>query len=101
MCSADLGDVNAAGVGLARAVSLIAAGESQAALPLLQSNALMASPLAAYSRYYTAVALKNLKRFDEAETVLAALAERRPVGYLDQASAMLRADVANARQQPQ
>ena len=94
-------DASTAGLGLARAVRLIADGESQAALALLQSNALAASPLSSHARYYTAVALRNLKRLDDAESVLAALVARRPVGYLEQASAILRAEVAIARQQPQ
>ncbi len=80
-----------------RGVKLVSAGELTAGLPLVREMALSTSPLASYAQFYTGVALTGLGRFDEADAALTTLANRNPVGYLHEATPLLRADVAASR----
>ena len=79
----------------ARGAALIAEQEFAAGLPLVSGKELASTPLAAYSRYYTGVALLGLRRSQEAETVLAAIGNM-PVGYLEEAVPLRLAEAAVA-----
>ena len=81
-------------------VRLVASGDYAPALPLLNNSDLSGSPLGAYARYYTAVALAGLGRYAEADTVLTQLAAKRLEGYLKEAVPLKLAEVALAQQQP-
>jgi soluble lytic murein transglycosylase len=81
----------------ARGVTRFSAGEYTAALPLVSARALDSTPLANYADYYTGFTELRLERLDAAEKTFAALAERKPAGYLAEALAMRRSEVAAAR----
>jgi soluble lytic murein transglycosylase len=81
-------------------VKLVTEGEYAAALPLVSTPALDATPLAGYAQYYTGIAQLRLERLDEAAKTLKALAAREPAGYLAQAVALARAEVARANGSP-
>ncbi len=83
----------------ARGTALIAKDDFAAGLPLVRTDDLAATPLAAYSRYYTGVALLGLGRSQEAETVLAAIGNM-PVGYLEEAVPLRLAEAAVAAGHP-
>ncbi len=85
---------------LVRGVRFIEQGNFAAALPLVSDRTLNSTPLFAFSRYYTAVALKNLNRLDEADAILIAASAGAPIGYLDEAIPRLRAEIAMAKQDP-
>ncbi|MEQ1759551.1 MAG: transglycosylase SLT domain-containing protein [Vicinamibacterales bacterium] len=85
---------------LARGIRAIADKQYQVGLPLVSDRALLATPLAAYSRYYTAVALRGLGRLDEADATLIAASAGAPIGFLDEAVPRLRAEIAMAKQDP-
>jgi soluble lytic murein transglycosylase len=81
-------------VQFARGVTLVAAGDFVAGLPLLRAQELAAdSPLRPYAEYFTGVALLGLSRLDEADATLTALAARNPAGYLKEAGVLSLADV--------
>jgi soluble lytic murein transglycosylase len=78
-------------------VALFVEGDYDAALPLVSAKALASTLLADYALYYTGFTQLRLERLDEADKTFDALAERKPVGYLAQAVALRRAEVAAAR----
>jgi soluble lytic murein transglycosylase len=80
----------------ARGAKLIDAGDFAAGLPLVQGVDLGATPLAGYSRYYVGVALKGLRRFEEADAALELL-EDDVTGFLEEAVPLRRAEIALAR----
>ena len=82
----------------ATAVRMIGNGQYAAALPLLDGADLAASPLAAYARYYTGVALQAMSRYPEADAAFAAALRARPEGYLREAVPLRIADTAIGRQ---
>lgn len=68
-----------------------------AALPLVSSNALAATPLSDYARYYTGRALLKLARYDAADAVFGALASRNIEGHLPEDAAFGQADAREGR----
>ena len=68
----------------ARGARLIAAGDFAAGLPLVSAPELAKTSLAAYSQFYTALALISLSRLPEADTVLTAAAATPLVGSLEE-----------------
>ena len=85
------GDGAAAAQRLARGATLAAAGDFDAALPLVSSTGVSA-PLDLYAQYYSGVALAGAGRVAEAAVVLTALAARNPEGYLKEAGTLALAD---------
>jgi len=85
---------------LVRGIRHIEQGDFAAGLPLVSDRALTLTPLFAYSRYYTALALRNLNRIDEADAILIATLAQTPIGYLDEAIPRLRAEIALAKLDP-
>ena len=81
---------------LARGVALIEEEKFAAALPVVTGAQVAATPLAHYGRYYTAVALLELGRVDDAEAILTAL-DDRVEGYLKEAVPLRMAEAALAR----
>ena len=81
----------------AEGVSLFAEGDYDGALPLVRAQGLASTVLADYALYYTGFTLLRLERFDEADKVFDAVAERKPAGYLGEAVALRRAEVAAAK----
>jgi soluble lytic murein transglycosylase len=81
-------------------VRLVASSDFAPALPLVDNTDLAGTPLAAYQRYYAAVALAGLQRYADADTVLSALVSRPLDGYLSEAVPLKLADVLLAEQQP-
>ncbi len=79
----------------ARGAALIASDDFAAGLPLVRTSDLAASPLAAYSRYYTGIALLGLRRAQEAEAVLSGIGNA-PAGYLEEAVPLRLAEAAVA-----
>jgi soluble lytic murein transglycosylase len=88
------GDPNT--VRLVRGISLVTSGDPAGGLVLLTSVP-GETALATYAQFYSAVALIDLGRLDEAESTLAGLADRRPEGALAQAVIVRLADVAMTR----
>jgi soluble lytic murein transglycosylase len=84
-----------ASASFARGVTLIKKNDFAAGLPLVRGGDLAATPLAAYSRYYTGVALLGLRRPQEAEGVLDGIGNM-PVGYLQEAVPLKLAEAALA-----
>jgi soluble lytic murein transglycosylase len=84
----------------ARGVKAIAAGDYSTGLALLGRAELDETPLGDYARYYQAVALHGLSRMPEADTVLTALVNSEPAGYLSEAAAVKLAEVLLARPDP-
>jgi soluble lytic murein transglycosylase len=80
---------------LARGVALVEEEKFAAALPVLTSAQVAATPLAHYGRYYTAVALLEVGRVSDAEAILMAL-EDQVEGYLEEAVPLLLAEAALA-----
>ncbi len=81
-----------------RGVRLLEEDEKPAAaLPLVSADALVATPLADYARYYTGLALMKLDRYSEADKVLGDLASRRIDGHLPEDAAFLQAEVREAQ----
>ncbi len=78
-------------------VALFVEGDYDSALPLVSAPALASTALADYALYYSGFTLLRLERFDAADKALDALAERKPVGYLAEAVALRRAEVATAK----
>ena len=79
----------------ARGVRLIAAGDFAAGLPLVRSAELASTPLAAYGRYYTGVALLGLQQFEAAEAAFDAIDSIR--GALEEAAPLRTAEAALGR----
>ena len=84
----------------ARGVKAIEAGDYAAGLALLGRADLDETPLSNYAKYYQAVALHGLSRMPEADTVLTALVNTEPAGYLSEAAALKLAEVLLARPDP-
>ena len=84
----------------ARGVMLIESGDFDAGLPLVSPRDLDATPLAAYARYYTAVAQVGLVRLVDADATLKALTASKPDGALRESATLLLADVAVKRGEP-
>jgi soluble lytic murein transglycosylase len=82
----------------AKGARAIAEGEYTSGLPLVNGVDLSGTPLSAYARYYSGVALAGLARFTEADTVFTALAATTREGYLKEAVPLRLAEVAIARQ---
>jgi soluble lytic murein transglycosylase len=77
-----------------RGVRLLEEDESAArALPLVSDGALSTTPLADYARYYTGLALIELERYAEADSVLSDLAARRIDGHLPEDAAFRVAEI--------
>jgi soluble lytic murein transglycosylase len=68
-----------------------------AALPLVSASALSATPLADYARYYTGLALTQLKRYDAADSTFGELAARTIDGHLPEDAAFRQAEVREAQ----
>jgi soluble lytic murein transglycosylase len=81
----------------AEGIALFAEGDYDAALPLVSAKALASTILADYAQYYTGFTQLRLERLEDADKTFDALAERKPVGYLAEAVALRRAEVAAAR----
>ena len=79
----------------ARGVALIDKGDFAAGLPLVRGSELAATPLAAYSRYYTGLALLGLSRAEEAEATFQSVGNT-PAGYLEEAVPLRLAEAAVA-----
>jgi soluble lytic murein transglycosylase len=92
---------DAAVVRVARGVELIASGDFAAGLTLVSPRDLDASLLGPYARYYTAVAQSGLGRIDEADATLKTLLAAKPGGALKESAALLLADVAITRGDPE
>ncbi len=84
----------------AKGVQAVASEDYAAGLSLLNGLDLTTRPLAAYSRYYTGVALAGLSRLSEADTLFTSMMTSRPDGYLREAIPLRLAEVAVARQDP-
>jgi soluble lytic murein transglycosylase len=84
----------------AKGVQAVASEDYAAGLSLLNGLDLTTRPLAAYSRYYTGVALAGLSRLAEADTLFTSMMTSRPDGYLREAIPLRLAEVAVARQDP-
>ncbi len=84
----------------ARGVKLFADGHYAAALPLVKTTALGATPLADYVTYYTGFTQLRLEQLDAADKTFAALVERKPTGFLAEAVELRKAELASARQDP-
>jgi soluble lytic murein transglycosylase len=69
-----------------------------AALPLVSAPALATTPLADYARYYTGLALLELKRYEAADGVFGELAKRAIDGHLPEDAALRQAEVREAQQ---
>ena len=78
---------------LAKGVRLIEDDQFTAALPVVSNAAVAGTPLAQYGRYYTAVALIELGRVNEARVILNELDDRAE-GYLKEAVPLRRAQAA-------
>jgi len=68
-----------------------------AALPLVNANALAATPLADYARYYTGLSLMKLERHEAAAGVFAELAARKIDGHLPEDAALRLGEVREAQ----
>jgi soluble lytic murein transglycosylase len=66
---------------------------ASAALPLLSDDALSATPIADYARYYTGLALMRLSRYAEADRVFSDLALRPIAGHLPEDAAFRLAEI--------
>ena len=84
----------------ARGVKLLAERDYTGALPLVSAPALASTALADYARYYTGLAQLRLNQLDDARKTFAALAAAKPKGFLAEAVALRRAEVAAARKDP-
>jgi soluble lytic murein transglycosylase len=84
----------------ARGVKLFREGEYTSALPLVSTRALASTPLADYARYYTGLTQLRLQQFEEAGKTLSALAQAKPRGFLLEATALRRAELAFSRNDP-
>ena len=81
----------------ARGVEFFVEGDYDSALPLVSAPALASTPLANYALYYTGFTQLRLERLDAADKTFQTLARRAPVGYLAEAVALRRAEVAAAQ----
>ncbi len=81
-----------------KGVRAVASEDFAAGLSLLSGLKLNATPLAAYTRYYTGVALVGLSRLPEADAIFTSMMTSRPAGYLYEAVPLRLAEVAVARQ---
>lgn len=91
------GRVATAMANLTKAVSFINDAKYASALPLINAEALAATPLAGYGYYYRGVALAALERYPEADAALTAAAALKPDGALTELLPLRLADVAMAR----
>ena len=74
---------------------LIDSRDFASGLPLVQSANLKSTPLAAYARYYTGIALLGLRRFDDADDAFDSIDDDVD-GYLREAVPLRRAEIALA-----
>ena len=81
---------------LARGVALIEEEKFAAALPVLTNAQVAGTSLAHYGRYFTAVALLEVGRVNDAEAILMAL-EDQVEGYLEEAVPLRMAEAALTR----
>jgi soluble lytic murein transglycosylase len=81
----------------ARGVRAYSDGKYAEALPLFDGKGLEKTPLADYAAYYAGLTQYRLSRLDQAAATLDALRERPLVGYLTEAAALRRAEVAEAQ----
>lgn len=72
-------------------------GKPALALPLVSDGALSTTPVADYARYYTGLALTQLNRYAEADTVFSQLAARQIDGHLPEDAAFRLAEVREAQ----
>jgi soluble lytic murein transglycosylase len=86
---------------LAQGVELVAKGDFAPALTLVSGADLSSSPLDAYARYYTGVALFGLGRYEEALSTFSLLAARPLEGTLKELVPLRLADAALALQRPE
>jgi soluble lytic murein transglycosylase len=89
-------NVDTGGSRLARGAMLIDARDFASGLPLVQSANVKSTPLAAYARYYTGMALLGLRRFEDADDEFDAIDDDVD-GYLREAVPLRRAEIALAR----
>jgi soluble lytic murein transglycosylase len=82
----------------AKGVRAVALEDFAGGLALLTGVDLSATPLAAYGRYYTAVALTGLARYAEADAIFTSMQALPAEGYLREAVPLRLAEVAMARQ---
>ncbi len=80
---------------LARGAMLIDTRDFVSGLPLVQSASLKSTPLAAYARYYTGIALLGLRRFEDADDEFDSIDDDVD-GYLREAVPLRRAEIAVA-----
>ena len=80
-----------------KAVNLIGDREYAAAVPLLDGNAIAATPLGAYGYYYSGVALLGLQRLVDADAAFTSADALRPDGALSELLPLRIAEVALAR----
>lgn len=84
--------------GFLRGVQLLEeSGDAAAAYPLVSASALASTPVAAYARHYTGLALLQLGRLEGAEATFAALAARDSEGFLREESALRLGEVRETR----
>lgn len=83
---------------LTKAARAIADKDYAGGLTLLNGLNVGSSPLSAYVKYYTGVALAGLARYDEADAIFTAMMSARPDGYLREAIPLRLAEAAAARQ---
>jgi soluble lytic murein transglycosylase len=81
---------------LTEAAARYQAGDFEAALRFASAPALRKTPLAAYAKYYEALALLSLARIPEARKAFDDLLESRPAGYLAIGTALGAAEAAEA-----
>ena len=82
----------------AKGVRAVAAEDFSGGLSLLTGLDMGATPLAAYARYYTGVALSGLSRYSEADSLFTTMMAAPREGYLREAVPLRVAEVAVARQ---
>ena len=82
----------------AKGVRAVASEDFAGGLSLLSGLDLGTTPLAAYARYYTGVALAGLSRLAEADIIFTSMVSSPPEGTLREAVVLRLAEVAVARQ---
>lgn len=86
---------NAGATRLARGATLVDSRDFASGLPLVQGANVKSTPLAAYARYYTGVALLGLRRFEDADDEFDSIDDDVD-GYLREAVPLRRAEIALA-----
>ena len=95
LAAAPAANSDAGATRLARGAMLIDSRDFASGLPLVQSANLKSTPLAAYARYYTGIALLGLRRFDDADDAFDSIDDDVD-GYLREAVPLRRAEIALA-----